>query len=73
MITALAHVCFLVDDLDKTRKEFMEKGVKVSKPITGVDNTRQAWVEDPEGNKIELHEYNSDSLQRTWNQDQKDK
>jgi hypothetical protein len=29
----------------------------------GMDNSRQAWVTDPDGNQIELMEYGPKSLQ----------
>jgi hypothetical protein len=29
----------------------------------GMDNSRQAWVADPDGNEIELMEYGAASLQ----------
>jgi hypothetical protein len=31
----------------------------------GVDNSRQAWIKDPDGNDIELMEYTDRSLQTT--------
>jgi hypothetical protein len=32
-----------------------------------MDNSRQAWVTDPDGNAIELMEYGASSLQLTGN------
>jgi len=40
------------------------KGVKLTKAIKrGADGNRQAWIEDPDGNRIELMEMHPDCLQ----------
>ncbi len=38
-------------------------GVEVSEPMLGSDNSWQAWITDPEGNRIELHQYTPESWQ----------
>ena len=38
-------------------------GVDVSEISLGMDNSRQAWIADPDGNSIELMEYGYSSLQ----------
>src|SRR5688500_2387369 len=40
-------------------------GVDVSGISMGMDNSRQAWIADPDGNQIELMEYGPSSLQLT--------
>jgi hypothetical protein len=35
----------------------------VSEISTGMDNSRQAWIADPDGNHSELMEYGPSSLQ----------
>jgi hypothetical protein len=35
----------------------------VSEISTGMDNSRQAWIADPDGNQIELMEYGHSRLQ----------
>ncbi len=53
----LNHVCLTVDDLDRVVAQLTERGVPLARPlITGRDGNRQAWIEDPEGNRIELME-----------------
>ena len=53
----LNHVCLTVDDLDRVVAQLAERGVALARPlITGRDGNRQAWIEDPEGNRIELME-----------------
>jgi glyoxylase I family protein len=45
----------LVEDLDDTVVELRERGVEVSDPRP-VGSSRQAFVSDPSGNVIELHQ-----------------
>ena len=57
------HFCLEVDDVDSTAVELRERGVEVSEPRTGKDRSRQCWLCDPDGNRIELHGYNNQSRQ----------
>jgi catechol 2,3-dioxygenase-like lactoylglutathione lyase family enzyme len=59
------HVCFEVTDLKNYCKTLEAKDVEVSDITTGMDNSRQAWIKDPDGNSIELMEYCATSLQLT--------
>ena len=38
-------------------------GVTVTDKKLGSDNSWQAWLSDPDGNRIELHQYTAQSLQ----------
>lgn len=49
------HFALLVESLDKTVAELRERGVEVSDPKP-VGSSRQAFVSDPSGNVVELHE-----------------
>ena len=49
------HFALLVDDLDATVAELRERGVEVSDPGQ-VGTSRQAFLLDPSGNPIELHQ-----------------
>lgn len=49
------HFALLVEDLDGTVVELRERGVEVSDPRP-VGSSRQAFVSDPSGNVIELHQ-----------------
>jgi lactoylglutathione lyase len=41
-----------------------ERGVPLFRPLKrGADGNRQAWIEDPDGNRIELMEMAPDGLQ----------
>ncbi|MFP4580671.1 MAG: VOC family protein, partial [Candidatus Sumerlaeia bacterium] len=60
---AYKHICLEVDEIQKTVAELRENGVECSDPKLGTDNSWQAWIADPDGNKIELHAYTADSKQ----------
>lgn len=49
------HFALLVDDLDSTVAELRDRAVEVSDPQP-VGSSRQAFVSDPSGNLIELHQ-----------------
>lgn len=51
------HFAVLVDDLDQTVAELRGRGVEVSDPFpVGDGPARQAFLSDPAGNQIELHQ-----------------
>ena len=49
------HFALLVEDLDATVAELRQGGVDVSDPQP-VGSSRQAFVTDPSGNLVELHQ-----------------
>ena len=63
--TRYKHFCLEVIGLDEFCQELKSKGVVVSDISMGMDNSRQAWIADPDGNQIELMEYGHSSLQLT--------
>ena len=60
------HICLEVDDLPATVADLRGKGVEVSDPKLGMDQSWQAWLADPDGNAIELHAYTPASWQKPW-------
>ena len=48
------HTAFEVDDLDAARDAVMGKGVEVTEIQTRHDGQRACYLEDPDGNRIEL-------------------
>jgi catechol 2,3-dioxygenase-like lactoylglutathione lyase family enzyme len=62
---ALMHLCLEVDDLHATIDKIKQAGVEVTDRKMGCDNSWQAWVSDPSGVNIELHEYTPQSSQVT--------
>ena len=63
--TRYKHFCLEVTGLDEFCKVLQSKGVSVSPISLGMDNSRQAWIADPDGTDIELMEYGPASLQLT--------
>lgn len=57
------HLCLEVDNLKQTVAELRGRGVTVSEPVLGKDQSWQAWIADVDGNRIELHEYTAASWQ----------
>ena len=57
------HFCLEVDDLAGTVETLRSRGVEVSDPARGTDRSLQAWLSDPDGNRIELHQYTAESKQ----------
>ncbi|MEN6478388.1 MAG: VOC family protein [Anaerolineales bacterium] len=57
------HLCLEVDNVPSTVEELRAKGVEVSDAKFGSDNAWQAWITDPDGNRIELHGYTPESKQ----------
>ena len=63
--TRYKHFCLEVTGLDEYREMLLSREVPVSEISMGMDNSRQAWIADPDGNAIELMEYGPSSLQLT--------
>jgi len=63
--TRYKHFCLEVTGLNEYCAELKSKGVAVTAISMGMDNSRQAWIADPDGNQIELMEYGHSSTQFT--------
>jgi catechol 2,3-dioxygenase-like lactoylglutathione lyase family enzyme len=57
------HFCLEVDDIEATAGELRTRGIKVGEIKLGKDQSFQAWLADPDGNRIELHQYTPQSKQ----------
>lgn len=58
------HLCLTIDNLDTAAATMAAAGIKLTSAIkSGLDGNRGAWIEDPDGNRIELMEMRSDCLQ----------
>ena len=57
------HICLEVDDVARTVAELRAKGIEVGDAKLGMDQSWQAWLMDPDGNRIELHGYTPKSWQ----------
>ena len=63
---AYQHLCLEVVDIESAVRDLRARGTEVSDPAMGSDNSLQAWLSDPEGNRIELHCYTDKSWQAPW-------
>lgn len=61
---AINHVCLSVVDLEHTVQALQAQNIPLTSPIkTGRDGNIQAWIEDPDGNRIELMQMRPDCRQ----------
>jgi len=59
------HLCLLVDDLPAFVEGLRGAGVAIERePKRGLDGNLQAWINDPDGNAIELMQIAPESPQR---------
>jgi catechol 2,3-dioxygenase-like lactoylglutathione lyase family enzyme len=61
--TFYQHFCFEISGIEAYREKLVSKGVAVTGVNVGMDGSKQAWIRDPDGNRIELMEYTPASLQ----------
>jgi lactoylglutathione lyase len=57
------HFCLEVDDFEGTLATLRERGLNPENVQLGADRSWQAWLTDPDGNRIELHGYTAESNQ----------
>lgn len=57
------HFCLEVTGLEDYRQGLVARGVAVTPITVGMDNSKQCWIKDPDGNDIELMEYTPTSFQ----------
>jgi lactoylglutathione lyase len=62
--TGVNHICLGVDDMDAVVAEIKKAGIALTaEKKMGVDHNYQAWIEDPDGNRIELMQMTSKAMQ----------
>jgi len=66
-LTGFLHTCIEVDDIQEITA-FVKKngGTMFTEPLQGCDGNWQAWVIDPDGNRIEFMQLDADSPQATF-------
>ncbi|HLZ59452.1 MAG TPA: VOC family protein [Ktedonosporobacter sp.] len=58
------HFCLVVDDLQATLRDLEVRGLAITgAPQQGLDHNWQYWINDPDGNAIELMQIMPDSPQ----------
>lgn len=61
--TGLNHLCLTVDDIDRVIAQLAALEIPLSRPKKlAMDGNYQAWIEDPDGNRLELMQMAHDSL-----------
>jgi lactoylglutathione lyase len=64
--TGIFHICLTVADIDKAEADLAVTGVRLSRPKAarpGIDGNRGMWIEDPDGNQIEIMEMAPNCIQ----------
>jgi len=64
--TGLFHLCLTVADAGAAEAQLDKAGIKLSRPRNakrGIDGNRGMWIEDPDGNRIEIMEMAPDCIQ----------
>ena len=61
----ILHFCLEVEAIEPVRERLIALGIPVTERKLGADQSWQAWITEPGGVKIELHEYTAASSQRT--------
>ena len=64
-LQSFMHICLLTEDLGGVVERLRGEGVGIDRePVEGLDGNLQAWIQDPDGNAIELMQLTEDSPQR---------
>jgi lactoylglutathione lyase len=58
------HLCLTVENLEATLDYLRGKGMDIGQPRTGTSGARIYFIQDPDGNQIELAEMNAQSQTR---------
>ena len=61
--TGITHFCLEIPDIEAAIRELTAKGVACTEKKLGCDRSWQTWLADPDGNRIELHQYTAPSRQ----------
>ena len=60
----LNHICLEVDSLDGVLADLAKAGIPLTRDKQmGADGNLQAWIEDPDGNRIELMQMGAGNMQ----------
>lgn len=58
------HMCLAIEDIEALVREIEAAGIPLLMPLKfAVDGNWQAWIEDPDGNRIELMQMSPESMQ----------
>lgn len=62
--TGITHFCFETGELDGLVARLERAGVPHGEKVMGADGSWQLWLQDPDGNAIEVQQYTAESSQR---------
>lgn len=63
-VTGFNHYCLQVEGIEDVVGDLARRGVTITRELReGPDGNRQAWIEDPDGVRIELMEMKRDCVQ----------
>lgn len=57
------HLCFEVDDIAHITHQMRARGFPVEVCRGRTDHVLQCWITDPDGNKVEFHQYDEQAVQ----------
>lgn len=63
--TGITHFCIEVNNIDELIEKLKQNKINFSDKTLGADQSYQIWLTDPDGNKIEIHQYTQNSSQLT--------
>ena len=67
--TGFGHLCLHVEDIYEAHRDVMEKGLAPTAVEMGAAKCLKFYLDDPEGNKLEIMQLLPDSLQVIHDQD----
>ncbi|MBC8205975.1 MAG: VOC family protein [Kiritimatiellales bacterium] len=59
------HIAIQTDDIDEVIERVRKHGYEIGEKSLGADHSWQVWTADPNGVRIEFHQYTEQSLQLT--------
>lgn len=60
------HLCFEVEDIQNLAQLLKEKGFSTEISRGRTDGALQFWINDPDGNQVEFHQYDRQSVQYNY-------
>lgn len=59
-----SHLCLEVSDIHEIAERITSAGWELDRPVKyGIDGNWQCWVRDPDRNRVELMQFDKESLQ----------
>ena len=65
--SVMKHICLETEDIDALIAELRGRDIDITDKKVGGDQSWQAWLTGPDGVRIEIHQYTTESSQVTRN------